>query len=98
MSTLSTSILELGFTSERDMEEALARQVMYGGDRGTTLRELDLLKRPGIAETIDWARALTLVGAGELDPDAARMTLGTLLKDRDDLEHVADALPDLLAG
>jgi MoxR-like ATPase len=46
------------------------------------LRELDLAKPPGVAETIDWARTLSFLGATDLDPD----TLGAVVKDRDDLE------------
>jgi MoxR-like ATPase len=46
------------------------------------LRELDLAKPPGVAETIDWARTLDFLGATDLDPD----TLGAVVKDRDDLE------------
>jgi MoxR-like ATPase len=50
------------------------------------LRELDLAKPPGVAETIDWARTLSFLGATELDPD----TLGAVVKDRDDLELVRE--------
>jgi MoxR-like ATPase len=61
------------------------------------LRALDLVKPPGVAETIDWIRALTSLGRQELDPEAVRLTLGTLLKQRDDLEAVVrldlDELP-----
>jgi MoxR-like ATPase len=52
------------------------------------LRELDLQKPPGVAETIDWCRALTALGCEELDATAAGETLGALLKQRDDLEAV----------
>jgi MoxR-like ATPase len=49
------------------------------------LRALDLAKPPGIAEAIDWARALALLGADGTDGDAASLTLGWALKDHDDL-------------
>jgi MoxR-like ATPase len=49
------------------------------------LRALDLVKRPGIAETIDWARALIALGAREPDNAALRATIGAVLKDEDDL-------------
>ena len=53
-----------------------------------TLRTSDLQKVPGVAETIDWCRALTALGCEELDASAAGETLGALLKQRDDLEAV----------
>ena len=60
------------------------------------LRELDLVKRPGVAEAIDWAEALTVLGAEEADADTARETLGWAVKNRDDLRRVEAALPGLL--
>jgi MoxR-like ATPase len=53
-----------------------------------TRRTSDLQKVPGVAETIDWCRALTALGCEELDATAAGETLGALLKQRDDLEAV----------
>jgi MoxR-like ATPase len=50
------------------------------------LRTLDLQKQPGVAETIDWLGALTLLGAGTLEPELAGATLGSLLKYREDVE------------
>jgi MoxR-like ATPase len=64
---------------------ALTRKVVTAVQR---LRELDLAKPPGVAETIDWARTLSFLGATELDPD----TLGAVVKDRDDLELVREIL------
>ena len=52
------------------------------------LRASDMQKAPGVAETIDWCRALTALGCEELDASAAGETLGALLKQRDDLEAV----------
>ncbi|MDL2081813.1 MoxR family ATPase [Streptomyces sp. GXMU-J15] len=51
------------------------------------LREHDLLKPPGVAETIDWAEALDALGAKEADPDLALATLGSVLKYREDAER-----------
>jgi MoxR-like ATPase len=51
------------------------------------LRRAELRKAPGIAETIDWARALVVLGADHLDRDVLSQTLGTLIKNRDDLER-----------
>ena len=61
-----------------------------------SLRELDLVKRPGAAESIDWARALTLLGEDGVDGDAARDTLGWVLKHRDDIRRVEGNLTDVL--
>src|SRR5437867_4333907 len=63
--------------------DALARQVARAVAR---LRELDVAKRPGGAESIDWAHALAFLGAETLDGDAAEATLGAVLKDHEDLE------------
>ncbi|MDT0406716.1 MoxR family ATPase [Streptomyces sp. DSM 41635] len=52
-----------------------------------TLRAEDLVKPPGVAETIDWARALDVLGAGEVDPALAVATLGSVLKYREDAER-----------
>jgi MoxR-like ATPase len=60
------------------------------------LRELDLVKPPGVAESIDWARILTRLGADELTERAADDTLGTVVKEHDDLVLVRDRLADLL--
>ena len=61
------------------------------------LRAMDLRKRPSISETIDWARALTLLGASTLGPDLVRETLGLLLKYEEDRARAEAALPKLLA-
>src|SRR5213592_34962 len=63
--------------------EALARQVAAAVQR---IRALDLAKRPGVAEAIDWANAMAFLGNARLDGDAAEATLGAVLKDHDDLE------------
>ena len=55
------------------------------------LRSTDLLKPPGVAESIDWAEALVALGARDLDPDTAAVTLGTVLKYREDQERVQSA-------
>ena len=53
------------------------------------IRELDLKKPPSIAESIDWARALLLLGADELDDDTFRKTMSVIVKHRTDLDTVA---------
>jgi MoxR-like ATPase len=78
-----------------DVAERLARQVAAGV---RAMRAAGLVKPPGIAESIDWADALGIVGARELDGPAARATLGAVLKYREDQETVErDVLPGLLA-
>jgi MoxR-like ATPase len=62
------------------------------------VRGLDLVKPPGIAEAIDWGRALAFLGAdGELEHQTAFDTLGSLVKDHDDLGRVREALGAILA-
>jgi MoxR-like ATPase len=60
------------------------------------VRALDLYKPPGVAESIDWARVLVLLGATDVDHDRAAETLGTVLKEHDDLLRVRAALDDVL--
>jgi MoxR-like ATPase len=64
----------------------------------TRLRSLDLVKPPGIAEAIDWAAALAVLGADRLDPQYVVQTWGSLLKNRDDLDLALARGPDWLAG
>ena len=54
------------------------------------VRELDLKKSPSIAESIDWARALLLLGAREIDQTVLRETLSVIIKHRTDLDLVAE--------
>jgi MoxR-like ATPase len=75
--------------------EALARDVAQAVMR---LRELDLAKLPGVAETIDWANALAFLWAERLDASAAVDTLGTVVKDHEDQELVTPRLADVVGG
>ncbi|PVG84613.1 ATPase [Nocardioides gansuensis] len=59
--------------------------------------DLTLLKPPGVAETLDWARALHRLGATELDLEGAAATLGALVKYREDGDRVRTALERMLA-
>lgn len=72
-----------------DVTEALARKVVDAVHR---LRDLDLAKPPGVAETIDWVEALGAIGADNLDGETAIDTLGSVIKDRDDLEFVSSGI------
>jgi MoxR-like ATPase len=56
----------------------------------------DLLKPPGVAETLDWARALQTLGHDHLDLAAATRTLGAVIKQRDDLGRIRDQLDSIL--
>jgi MoxR-like ATPase len=62
------------------------------------IRTLDVQKRPGVAETIDWVSALAVLGVDRIDGDAADATLGSLLKYREDLELVRSRGVAWLAG
>jgi MoxR-like ATPase len=57
------------------------------------VRAMDLRKSPSVAETVDWARALVLLGASALDEDLARSTLGVLLKYEEDQAKVSAKMP-----
>ena len=62
------------------------------------LRDQQLLKPPGVAETLDWARALHRLGVEELDFETAARTLGAVVKYREDTDRVKQALDRMLAG
>jgi MoxR-like ATPase len=61
------------------------------------MRTLGLYKSPGISETITWARALAALGLTRLRPDAAAATLGSVLKDPQDIEAVSAMFSSLVA-
>jgi len=75
--------------------EELTRKVVRAVHR---LRELDLAKPPGVAETIDWVRTLGFLGETKLTPQAADDTLGAVIKDRDDLDLVRENLAEITSG
>jgi MoxR-like ATPase len=68
-----------------DTAESLSREVVAFVHR---LRKMDLFKQPGVAETIDWAHALTQLDVMSLDPETINDTLGTLLKYQDDIAKI----------
>ena len=57
----------------------------------------ELVKPPGVAETLDWARALHELGASELDLETASASLGVAVKYREDAERVRASLDRLLS-
>ena len=75
-----------------EVSEALARKVVRAAAR---LRQADLIKAPGVAETISWSRALQRLGTARLDTETVRLTLGAALKERDDLETAAGFIEEL---
>src|SRR4051812_44363809 len=76
-----------------EVSEQLARQVVGVVQQ---LRDAGLQKPPGVAETLDWARALHHLGTASLDLEAAARTLGALVKYREDAQKVQQALDQLL--
>ncbi|MFD5095365.1 AAA family ATPase [Amycolatopsis thailandensis] len=77
-----------------ELGERLAEQVAKAVHR---LREMELLKPPGVAESLDWAQALLALGMSELDAAAGARTLGSVLKYSEDLDRVRAKLDKLLA-
>jgi MoxR-like ATPase len=75
----------VGAALARDVAQAVAQ-----------LRDLDLAKRPGVAETIDWANALAFLGAERLDRALAVDTLGSVVKDHEDQGLVAARLAEVV--
>ena len=78
-----------------DAADQLTRKVVAAVQR---LRQLDLAKPPGVAETIDWVRTLDVLGEPALTHEAAADTLGAVVKDRDDLILVRDNLAEIIPG
>ena len=84
-----TAARELEILASRvpDAPERLSAQVVAFVQK---VRELELFKRPGVAETLDWTRALMALDRHALDRETAHRTLGVLLKYQDDLERMAE--------
>ena len=78
-----------------EVTERLAREVA-GAVR--SMREADLLKPPGVAESLDWAQALHVLGAERLDPERAAATLGAVLKYQEDAIRIRETVLAELAG
>jgi MoxR-like ATPase len=88
--------LEIVRTRLPEVPEALAEQVVRAVQM--LRNEADLIKPPGVAETLDWSRALDALGASTLDPELAAATLGAAVKYREDAERVRTMLDRMLAG
>jgi len=78
-----------------DIDEALAGRLV---DVIDMVRELDLKKPPSIAEAIDWARTLILMGASDIDEKTFRESLSIIIKHRTDLDLVAEKIVPRLGG
>jgi MoxR-like ATPase len=87
--------VEIVLIREPGISAALARKVVAAVHR---LRELDLAKPPGVAETIDWAKTLDFLGETGLGTEVADQTLGAVVKDRDDLDLVRENLQEITSG
>jgi MoxR-like ATPase len=90
---------------DRERELAIVTRRVPELDAGTAAQVTDLVQRlrrerlykpPGVAETIDWARALATLGVDRLDADTAAVTLGAVVKYREDQLRLVDSLPDLV--
>jgi MoxR-like ATPase len=78
--------LEIVRLHSPDLDEQIARKLV---EIVQQVRELDLKKPPSIAESIDWARALVLLGADDIDAGTFRDTMSVIVKHRTDLDTVA---------
>ena len=78
--------LEIVRLHSPDLDETIARKLV---EIVSEIRELDLKKPPSIAESIDWARALLLLGASDIDSETFRQTMSVIVKHRTDLDTVA---------
>jgi MoxR-like ATPase len=78
-----------------ELETGLAHAITGAMQR---LRRMELFKPPGVAETLDWAESLRLLGAGELTVPTIERTLGVVLKYKDDIDMVTEAGVDTLVG
>ncbi len=77
------------------IEEDLAKSLALAMER---LRDMDLFKPPGVAETLDWAESIKLLAAGELTPNLIDSTLGVVLKYKDDIDAVRASGVEALVG
>jgi MoxR-like ATPase len=85
--------VEIVLARAPETTETIARKVVAAVNR---LRELDLAKPPGVAETLDWVATLDVLGELDLDTGTVKDTLGAVVKERDDLETVLDHLEELV--
>lgn len=85
--------IEIVKTRLPNISEILAAKVVSAVN---ALRQMELEKSPGVAETLDWVESLDAIGAIELDESSALETLGAVIKGRDDLEHVSANISEII--
>jgi len=85
--------VEIVRTRAPGVSQAIALDVAAAVAR---LRSMDVAKRPGVAETIDWANALSFLGVERLDEGTARETLGAVLKDHEDQELAESRIAEVV--
>jgi hypothetical protein len=78
-----------------NINERLARQVAAFMQ---AIRQVKLNKTPGVAETLDWAMSMMALHQDHLDADTVRETLGSFIKDRDDVTKLRGKPVDILVG
>jgi MoxR-like ATPase len=78
-----------------NINERLARQVAAFMQ---AIRQVKLNKTPGVAETLDWAMSMMALHQDHLDPETVRETLGSFIKDRDDVTKLRGKPVDILVG
>jgi MoxR-like ATPase len=87
--------VQIVLTRAPGASETLTRKVVAAVNR---LRALDLAKPPGVAETIDWVQTLEVLGETDLDRRTVSDTLGSVVKERDDLDLVRGNLDRIASG
>jgi MoxR-like ATPase len=87
--------VEIVLVREPTASPALTRKVVAAVNR---LRSLELAKPPGVAETIDWVRTLGVLGATDLDRQTAEDSLGSVVKEHDDLQLVRAQLDGIASN
>lgn len=88
--------LEILNVKVKGLDRALGEQVVAFVSK--LRREYNLVKKPGVAETIDWARALLALGAKSLSPAIVRETLSCLIKDSSDIKMLDQAVIEKILG
>ena len=81
---------EIIMTKYPEIRELLAQQICAFMQQ---VRQMNFYKRPGVAETLDWASALLVLNRTELDPKLIEDTKGCVFKYREDLHHLEEELP-----
>jgi len=87
--------VEIVRTRIPEVSTMLAIKVVAAVNR---LRDMELVKPPGVAETLDWVEALKVIDAEDLDIQSAQDTLGAVIKDKEDLELASSNLEGIVSG